>query len=96
MPGMHEDHLRYLNFLELLDVSNKASGTLAIKLQYHNIAFEAKDRINRVGRWKLVYQPIEGGALYQLFDLETDQSCQHNHIANEPELAEALKQRLIA
>ncbi len=96
MPGMHEDHLRYPNLLELLEVSNKASGTLAIKPQYHDMVFQAKDRMIRIGRWKLVYQPAVGGALYKLFDLETDLACQHNRIADKPELAEAMKRQLLA
>jgi hypothetical protein len=57
---------------------------------------KAKDRMIRVGRWKLVYQPIEGGALYKLFDLDTDPACQNDRIQDEPELAEVLKQQLLA
>lgn len=49
----------------------------------------------RVGRWKLVYQPIKGGVLYQLFDLETDPACQQEYIAYELEPAEILKQQLL-
>lgn len=96
LPGMPEGHLRYPNLLELLEVPDKASGTLAIKPQYRDIVFEAKDRMIRVGRWKLVYQPMQGGALYKLFDLETDPACQHNRIADEPALAQALQQQLLA
>ncbi|CAH1386241.1 sulfatase-like hydrolase/transferase [Candidatus Nitrotoga sp. M5] len=96
LPGMHEDHLRYPDLLELLEIPDKASGTLAIKLQYHDTVIEAKDRMIRVGRWKLVYQPVVGGVLYKLFDLETDLACQHNRIADEPELTEAMKQQLLA
>ncbi|MES1999785.1 MAG: sulfatase-like hydrolase/transferase [Pseudomonadota bacterium] len=96
LPGMPEGHLRYPNLLELLEVPDKASGTLAIKPQYRDIVFEAKDRMIRVGRWKLVYQPVQNGALYQLFDLETDPACQHNRLADKPELAEVLKQKLLA
>ena len=96
LPGMPEGHLRYPNLLELLEVPDKASGTLAIKPQYHDIVFEAKDRMIRVGRWKLVYQPIEGGALYKLFDLEKDPACQYNRIMDEPELVVVLKQKLLA
>ncbi|HUW28690.1 MAG TPA: sulfatase-like hydrolase/transferase [Sulfuriferula sp.] len=96
LPGMPEDHLRYPNLLELLEVPNKASGTLAIKSKYRDIVFKAKDRMIRVGRWKLVYQPVEDGALYKLFDLESDPACQHNRLADEPGLAELLKQKLLA
>jgi arylsulfatase A-like enzyme len=95
LPGMAEDHLRYPNLLELLEVPDKASGTLAIKPQYRDIVFEAKDRMIRVGRWKLVYQPLHGGAHYQLFDLETDPACQHNRVDEEPERVAALKQQLL-
>lgn len=96
LPGMHEDHLRYANLLELLEVPDKASGALVIKPQYRDIVLEAKDRMIRIGRWKLVYQPVVGGALYKLFDLETDPACQHNRIADKAELAEAMKQQLLA
>lgn len=95
LPGMPEGHLRYPNLLELLEVPDKASGTLAIKPQYRDIVFKAKDRMIRVGRWKLVYQPVEDGALYKLFDLENDPACQHNRIADEPVLATALRQQLL-
>ncbi|MDD1749817.1 MAG: sulfatase-like hydrolase/transferase [Methanothrix sp.] len=95
LPGMPEGHLRYPDLLELLEVPDKASGTLAIKPQYRDIVFEAKDRMIRVGRWKLVYQPIEGGAMYSFFDLETDPDCQHNRLIDEPDLVEMLKQKLL-
>jgi arylsulfatase A-like enzyme/glycosyltransferase involved in cell wall biosynthesis len=95
LPGMPDGHLRYPNLLELLEVPDKASGTLAIKPKYRDIVFEAKDRMIRVGRWKLVYQPLQDGALYQLFDLETDPACQHNRVTQQPELADTLKRQLL-
>lgn len=96
IPGLPEKHLRYPDLLELMEVPDRASGTLAIKLQYYDTILRAKDRMIRRGRWKLVYQPIEGGALYKLFDLESDPTCQHNRLADEPALAEALRQQLLA
>jgi len=97
LPGMPDTHLRYPNLLELLEVPDKTTGTLAIKPKYHDIVFEAKDRMVRVGRWKLVYQPVEGGgALYKLFDLEQDPACQINRAADEPEQITRLKQLLLA
>ncbi|MHB1246458.1 MAG: sulfatase-like hydrolase/transferase [Sulfuriferula sp.] len=96
LPGMPENHLRYPNLLELLEVPDKHSGTLAIKQQYREIVCQAKDRMIRVGRWKLVFQPVEGGALYKLFDLETDPACQHNRALDEPEQTAVLKQQLLA
>ncbi|MDP1679469.1 MAG: hypothetical protein Q8L02_05025 [Candidatus Nitrotoga sp.] len=57
--------MRYSNLLDLLKIPDKASGTLAIKPQYRDIVFEAKNRMIRVEHWKLVYQSIKGGALCQ-------------------------------
>lgn len=95
LPGMPEGHLRYPNLLELLEVPNKSSGTLAIKPQYHDIVFKAKDRMIRIGRWKLVYQPIEGGTLHKLFDLETDPACKHNVMDQHPEVTDHLQKALM-
>ena len=78
------------------EVPDKSSSTLAIQPQYHEIVFEAKHRTIRIGRWKLVCQPDSGEVLCKLFDLETDLACQHNRIADKPELIEALKQKLTA
>lgn len=96
LPGIPEDHLRYPNLLELLEVPDKVSGTLAIKPRYRNMVCQAKDRMIRVGRWKLVYQPVQNGTRYQLFDLETDPMCKHNRVADEPERVAALKLQLLA
>lgn len=95
MPGMPEYHLRYPNLLELLEVPNKHTGTLAIKPKYRDLVVEAKDRMIRVGRWKLVYQPLQDGVRYQLFDLETDPACTRNCLDNEPALVAALKEQLL-
>ena len=78
IPGLPDTHLRYPNLLELMEVPNRETGTLAIKPQYQNIILGAKDRMIRYGRWKLVYQPLESGNLLRLFDLEVDLACQHD------------------
>ena len=75
LPGTPDGHLGYPGILELLDVPDLASGTLAIKQQYQEQVFAAKDRMVRCGRWKLVYQPLVEGELLRLFDLETDPDC---------------------
>ena len=78
IPGLPEHHLHYPDLLELMEVPDRSSGTLAIKPQYQDIILRAKDRMIRRGRWKLVYQPLEAGHLLRLFDLENDPACQHD------------------
>jgi arylsulfatase A-like enzyme len=84
VPGMPENHLRYPNLLELLEIPDKESGTLAIKAQYKGIIVRAKDRMVRRGRWKLVYQPLEEGCRLQLFDVEADPECCNDVSAQHP------------
>lgn len=86
IPGLPETHLRYPNLLELIEVPNRGSGTLAIKPEYCGTIFAAKDRMIRRGKWKLVYQPLENGYALRLFDLESDPACQHDVSARYPEV----------
>jgi arylsulfatase A-like enzyme len=94
IPGMLETHLRYPDLLELIDVPDRDRGTLGIKSDYCVRIMAAKDRMIRSGRWKLVYQPLEGGHVLRLFDLEDDPSCQHDVSSVHPELAAALWEKL--
>ena len=50
----------------------------------------------REGRWKLVYQPMDYGAYWQLYDLESDPECLRDFSEQQPEVFEDLKRRLIA
>jgi len=94
IPGLPETHLRYPNLLELIEVPNRGSGTLAIKPEYCETIFAAKDRMIRSGRWKLVYQPLSDGHLLQLFDIETDPMCKLNLIDQHADIATILWQKL--
>jgi arylsulfatase A-like enzyme len=94
IPGMPEYHLRYPDLLELMEVPDRGSGTLAIKPQYQDIILRAKDRMIRHGRWKLVYQPLTDGYLLRLFDVEADPGCQHDVSAREPGITAQLWARL--
>jgi len=94
IPGLPEKHLRYPNLLELMEVPDRASGTLAIKAQYQGITLAAKDRMIRHGRWKLVYQPLDSGFLLRLFDLEADPACQTDISDLRPEIRDELWSRL--
>jgi len=86
IPGLPDDHLRYPDLLELIEVPDRASGTLAIKPEYCDAIHAAKDRMIRRGKWKLVYQPLQSGYALRLFDLESDPACQHDVSAQHPEV----------
>lgn len=86
IPGLPDDHLRYPDLLELIEVPDRVSGTLAIKPEYCDAIHAAKDRMIRRGKWKLVYQPLESGYALRLFDLESDPACQHDVSAQHPEV----------
>ena len=94
LPGMPANHLRYPNLLELLEVPDKLSGTLAIKQQYRQAIIAAKDRMVRVGSWKLIYQPTTSGPLYALFDLANDPECRHDLAPVHPDMVRMLQSRL--
>jgi len=96
IPGLPADHLRYPNLLELLEVPDKETGTLAIKPAYRETTVLAKDRMIRLGRWKLVYQPLAEGHLLRLFDTARDPDCVLDLCDREPEIAARLWARLRA
>ena len=94
MPGQAPEHLRYPDLLELIDVPDLASGTLALKEEYRQAILAAKDRMLRIGSWKLVYQPMRSGHRVLLFDLEKDPACSHDVAAEHPDVVERLWQIL--
>ena len=94
VPGMPRDHLRYPDLPDLLEVPDKLSGTLAIKQQYREAIVAAKDRMVRLGSWKLIYQPTTNGPLYALFDLATDPDCRTDVAKSHPDVVRLLQARL--
>ncbi len=94
LPGTPDGHLRYPSLPELLEVPDKASGMISLKPQFQDIVVAAKDRMVRLGDWKLSYQPLTDGALYQLFNIREDPACRHNVIDRNPEIAARLKSKL--
>lgn len=94
IPGLHPEHLTYPNLLDLLEVPDKQTGSMAIKPEYLPLLNRAKDRMVRKGRWKLVYQPLVSGVLYQLFDMVSDPECRRDVAARHPEIVEGLKAEL--
>ena len=96
IPGLPKDHLRYPDLLELMEVPNHVTGTLAIKPEYCKTILDAKDRMIRHGRWKLVYQPLESDYSLQLFDLENDPACQQDVSAQHQDVQADLWRKLQA
>lgn len=95
LPGTHPDHLSYPGVLELLDIPDKDSGTLALKEQYKDLVIAAKDRMIKLGKWKLIRLPLkDGGAYHALYDLDADPECRHDVKLDHPEITARLRELL--
>ena len=77
--------LRYPPLTELLTADDDDHGQLIVRPQYEDLMVRAKHRAVWDDRWKLVYEPREGGPRYQLFDLVADPSQQRDLGVNHPE-----------
>lgn len=86
LPGTPHNHLRYPKLPDMLTVRNLATGTISLKPEFEQAIVDAKDRMLRRGRWKLVYQPLNDGHLLKLFDLETDPECHMDIAAFHPQV----------
>lgn len=93
-PGQDAGHLGYPNVLELLEVPDRGIGALAIKQRYVADVERARDRMVRLGRWKLTYEPTDSGAVECLFDLERDPQCLQDVLADNPDAYKRCKQVL--
>ncbi|HHM06049.1 MAG TPA: hypothetical protein ENJ19_09965 [Gammaproteobacteria bacterium] len=96
LPGTPARHLRYPKLPDLLEVPDKQLGMIALKPGYHDLIIAAKDRMVRLGDWKLTYQPLIDGALYQLFNIAQDPACQRNVLDQYPHVARRLQSLLAA
>ena len=96
VPGLPAERIAYPTVLDLLEIPDKASGTLAVKPQYRQVIVRAKSRLVREGRWALVYFPLTTGVQYSLYDIETDRAMRHDVIAAHPDIAARLKRQLEA
>jgi len=94
VPGLPEKHLRYPDLLELMEVPDSESGTLALKLQYRDTILNAKDRMIRSGPWKLVTQPLIDGSRTMLFNVSEDPGCTRDCSREFPEISARLSQTL--
>jgi hypothetical protein len=96
LPGTPDGHLRYPDLPELLEVPDKRLGMISLKPQYQDVVIVAKDRMVRLGDWKLTYQPLAGGPLYRLFNIKHDPGCSDDVLAKHPEVADQLRALLEA
>jgi arylsulfatase A-like enzyme len=94
LPGTPENHLRYPHLPDLLEIPDKRIGMIALKPKYMDIVIAAKDRMVRLGDWKLTYQPLTDGAVYRLFNIKADPGCQRNVLDQYPQIAEELETML--
>jgi len=94
LPGTPANHLRYPDLPELLEIRDKQIGMISLKPKYVEMIVAAKDRMVRVGDWKLTYQPLTDGATYRLFNIREDPGCQRNVVDQNPKTAEALRSLL--
>jgi arylsulfatase A-like enzyme len=92
--GLPRDRIAYPSVLELLETTDKKTGGLSIKPRYRETIIRAKSRLAREGRWALVYFPLEDGEQYALYDLQTDLAMRHDVMAQHPEVAARLKEKL--
>jgi hypothetical protein len=94
LPGTPENHLRYPHLPDLLEIPDKRIGMIALKPEYLDIVIAAKDRMVRLGDWKLTYQPLTVGAAYRLFNIKDDPGCQRDMLDKYPKIAGELKSML--
>ena len=94
LPGTPPNHLRYPHLPELLEIPDKRVGMISLKQKYVDIIIAAKDRMVRVGDWKLTYQPLIDGAIYRLFNIREDPGCLRNVIEQYPDVGAQLKSLL--
>jgi arylsulfatase A-like enzyme len=75
VPSLEPGHLHYPDLPELLEIPDKAAATITFKPAYKQRIVDAKDRMIRTNRWKLVRQPMDTGVIYRLFDMQADPQC---------------------
>jgi arylsulfatase A-like enzyme len=91
LPGSPVTHLRYPSLPDLLEVPDKQLGMICLKHEYVHIVIEAKDRMVRMGDWKLSYEPLADGPLYKLFNIRKDAACTQDVLAHNAEVAARLR-----
>lgn len=93
--GLPQDRIYYPSVLNLLDIPDKKTGTLALKKDYVETIIRAKSRLAREGDWALVYFPLQHGESFSLYDLKDDLAMRHDIASQNPEMTERLKKALL-
>ena len=96
IPGLPTSHLRYPDLLELMDGARHREWYVGDQEQYRDIVLDAKDRMIRRGKWKLVSQPLTDGTRTMLFNVDEDPGCTRDCITAYPEIGAQLSQALHA
>jgi arylsulfatase A-like enzyme len=91
LPGTPAGHIRYPELPDLLEVPDKHLGTIAINPAFYKVTIAAKDRMVRLGEWKLTYQPLVDGAIWRLFNVEEDPDCTMDVLNIYPEIGARLR-----
>jgi len=96
LPGTPVGHIRYPELPDLLEVPDKRLGTIAINPAFYKVIIAAKDRMVRLGDWKLTYQPLVDGAIWKLFNVREDPGCKKDVLESYPEISARLRALLEA
>jgi arylsulfatase A-like enzyme len=95
IPGLPDGHLHYPELPVLLEIPDKASGTLSIRPEYRDVVIRAKDRAVRSNRWKLTYMPMENRMpRFALYDLAADPACTRDVLMHHPDVAAEMQAEL--
>jgi arylsulfatase A-like enzyme len=92
-PGFGPDQrLPYPGVTGVTEVAD--DNDIQLKTEWQDLVVVAKHRALRTDRWKLVYRPTRGGALWTLFDLSQDPDEREDVLARFPDVAATLQLRL--
>jgi hypothetical protein len=96
LPGTPAGHIRYPELPDLLEVPDKRLGTIAINPAFYEAVIAAKDRMVRLGDWKLTYQPLVDGVIWKLFNVRQDPDCTKDVLSSYPDIGARLRALLEA
>jgi len=86
--------LVYPSLIEMFEVADMRTGQVGIRGEYSDLLIEARHRMLRTSRWKLVYIPLVAAARYQLYDIRSDPECRRDVKDAYPAVFDDLKARL--
>ncbi len=77
---------------ELTFIDDGYDYHFVLKPEYEQRLVDAKERMLRTERWKLIMTPrADGGRHFRLFHIAQDKHCEHNVAAQHPEVLAAMK-----